>query len=125
MAVKLPAVTVKLAELLPALTVTEAGTGAAGLLLESETIESTRAGRFSVTVQVDVLPGASIAGLQLSPLRLGAELTVAAPPAPLRGRAVAAGDAAIVLATPTATAPVTEEPRVTASVATTPFCIVV
>ena len=63
---KLPAVAVKLAVLLPAATTTVAGTVSAPVLLDRDTVTPTVFD--TVAVQVELPPGPRIAGVQLSAL---------------------------------------------------------
>jgi hypothetical protein len=66
-----PVVTVKFADVAPAATVTDAGTVAAELLLESETVTPPDgAAALRVTVPVDDAPPVTLAGLSDSELRL-------------------------------------------------------
>src|SRR5260370_24423557 len=65
-------VTVKLAVVAPELTVTEAGTEADGLLLESATLVLLVGATFSVTEQVEVAGAVMVAGLQFRLVGTGA-----------------------------------------------------
>src|SRR5260370_22531665 len=65
-------VTVKLAVVAPELTVTEAGTEAEGLLLESATLVLLVGATFSVTEQVEVAGAVMVAGLQFRFVGTGA-----------------------------------------------------
>ena len=72
----LPAVAEKTAELTPEATVTLAGTVTAALLLESVTKVLPEAGVLRVTVQFEVVPLATVDGLQLSEVTCAGALTV-------------------------------------------------
>lgn len=83
-----PAVAVKLAELAPAATFTEAGTDSAPVLLERFTVvPPAGAAGFTETVHVDELPLVNDVGPQASPVTVGSwpvvEEIVIVPPVPL------------------------------------------
>lgn len=112
-----PAVAVKVAVVLPAATVTVAGTVNPATLLDSATVAPPDC--VTVTVQVEVPPGPRLVGLHANPLRVAA---VTVPPTPVsvsESPEASTPNAPVtliaVLATPDA--------RVTATTATTPFCI--
>lgn len=123
-----PAVAVKVAVVAPEATVTEAGTLTAALLLESDTTAPpVGAACVIVTVQVDVLPELTVAGLQPTLLRLVVEppLTAILPPVPVAEMAAPLAAPAETLVTPMFTVPDAVPDRVTFTTATTPFAIVV
>jgi hypothetical protein len=118
-----PAVAVKVAVLVPAATVTEAGTGSSPVLLERATVAPPAdAGWFSVTVQVDVAPVLSEVGLQESAAKVG-NGTVTVAPVPVTEIGPPAGVAAKRLEIPTGVVRAAFV-IVTVITATTPFCIV-
>jgi len=118
-----PAVAVKFVEVVPAATVTDAGTGSSPVLLERATIAPPAdAGWFSVTVQVDDAPALSDVGLQESPVSVG-NGTVMVPPVPVTGMEPPAGVAPNRLEIPTDVERA-EVVIVTVTTAATPFCIV-
>jgi len=117
-----PAVAVKVAEVVPAATVTDLGTDSSPVLLESATVAPPAdAGWFSETVQFDEPPLLSDVGLHESPVNVG-NGTVIVPPVPV-----------MEIALPAAVEPTTLESPielvradvviVTLITATTPFCI--
>jgi len=118
-----PAVAVKFAEVVPAATVTDAGTGSSPVLLESATeAPPADAGWFSVTVQADDAPALSDVGLQEIPVSVG-NGTVMVPPVPVTGTEPPAGVAPNRLVTPTEVESA-EVVIVTVTTAASPFCIV-
>ncbi len=117
-----PAVALNVVEVVPAGTVTDAGTGSSPVVLERvTTAPPADAGWFSETVQVDELPPLNEVGLQVSPLNVG-NGTVTLPPVPVTDIGLPAAAAPIRFVRPsvllTATVVI-----VTVIVATTPFCI--
>lgn len=123
----LPAVAVKLPDVEPAGTVTEAATGSSALLLERDTaVPPLGAAWASVTVQVDLAPEARLVGEHSSEDKAGSQfVTVIAPEVADAVSADPFANAATGLLTTMGTVPplVTGE-RVTVAVATTPLPIV-
>jgi hypothetical protein len=118
-----PAVAVKLAVVLPLVSVTEAGTVSAAASLDSEIEVATATAWFMVTVQFDDWEPLNDVGLQLSALSCG-QTAVTMPPEPLIGRDVPLAEAPSVLVTPIVVL-LTVGASVTVTAATTPFCITV
>lgn len=116
-----PAVALKVADVLPDPIVTEAGTVNAVALLDKETATAPEgAGAFNEIVQIDVPPVLSDAGTQLMALTRGA--VVITPPTPVIGNEFAPVLAPKVFVTPIG-AVVTPDATVTLTCATTPFWI--
>ncbi len=81
--VKLPAFALNTAEMTPPSTLTEAGTASIPLPLESETVRPRKgASAFSVTVQTDAPPGASVVGMHTTPDTSAGTLMLIVPPLP-------------------------------------------
>ena len=77
--VKAPAVAVKVAEVAPAGTVTDAGIVSRALLSDSVTVLPAETASFKLAVQVMEAPGATVPGLQLKDVKLSGT-TVIVPP---------------------------------------------
>ena len=120
--VKTPAVAMKEAELAPADTFTDAGTVSSGLLSESVTVAPEEAGWLKLTVQEVKAPEATVAGLQLSDVKVGSPPIVIVPPVAVVGIALAEAEAPSALVTPMVV-PDEVGDNVTVSNATTPFWI--
>jgi len=119
-----PALAVKVADVVPAATVTDAGTESVPVLLERPMVAPPAdAGWFSEAVQVDEPLLLSEVGLHESPVNAGGG-TVMVPPVPVMVMALPAADAPERLVSPTDVVSA-EFVIVTLITATTPFCITV
>jgi hypothetical protein len=112
---------VKVAVVFPAPTVTAAGTVNAAVLLDSVTVAPPVFD--TVTVHVELPPDPKLAGLHVSPLRVGSA-AVTVPPTPASDSEFPKGVTPNVLVTLIAVL-ATPEAIVTLTTATTPFCITV
>lgn len=118
-----PAVALNVAEVVPAATETDPGTGSSPVLLESATeAPPDDAAWFKVTVHVVEAPVVSVVGLQESELKVGSG-TVTVPPLPLAVMLPPAGDAAARFEIPMVVERATFV-IVTVATATTPSCMV-
>lgn len=121
-----PAVAENVAVLAPDRTVTEAGTFSAPLLLDNETTVFAATAGVMVTVQVELAPELSEAGLQETPVSVLAGVpTVMVPPFPLAGMLLALGSAAETFVTAMLTAPEAPAETVALTTATTPLAMAV
>jgi hypothetical protein len=112
-----PPVAAKVAVVLPAPTVTVAGTVNPATLLDSATVAPPVC--VTVTVQVDLPPGPRLVGLHVNPLSVAA---VTAPPAPVSDSEFPEASVPNALVTLIAVL-ATPDASVTPTTATTPFCI--
>jgi hypothetical protein len=117
-----PAVATKIAELAPAITVTDTGTVSSALLSESATAAPVDAASFNPTVQVADAPEANVSGLQLNDVTASGKMVVMVPPAALNGSEPADGVAPSALVIAIEVVVVLGE-RVAVTTATTPFWI--
>ena len=125
MLVMLPTVAVKVAVVAPDATVTEAGTLAAPLLLDSETTAPPPdAGCVMVTVHEELLPELTVVGLQETLLRLVGRMTAMLPPVPVAATLPALADVATTFVTAIFSVPVAPAESVAFTTATAPFAIV-
>ena len=118
--VRTPAVAMKVAELAPAGTVTDAGIVSRALLSDSATVAPEEAVWFKLTVQVVEAPEATVTGLQLKNVKLSGTTVVIVPPVAVMASALADWVAPNALAMPIYVAVVLGE-IVAVTTATTPF----
>jgi hypothetical protein len=118
-------VAVKFAVVAPDATVTEPGTVAAPLLVDSDiTAPAPEAGCVIVTVHEDVLPEATLVGLHERLLRLVGRMTEMLPPAPPAEIEEPVVEVATTFVTAILTVPVAPADNVAFTTATTPFPMV-
>src|SRR5579871_1589838 len=121
----LPTAAVKVAVVAPDATVTDAGTPAAALLLDSDTTAPPpEAGCVMVTVQEELLPELTVVGLHETLLKLVRRMTAMLPPVPLAETLLPPADAAATLVTAIFRVPVAPAESVAFTTATVPFAIV-
>jgi len=120
--VRVPAVAVKVAELAPDVTVTDAGIVSRALLSDSVMVVVEEAAWFKPTVQVVDAPEATVAGLQLNDVKLSGTTVVIVPPVAVMGSALADWVAPSALVMPIEAA-VALGDMVADTTATTPFWI--
>jgi hypothetical protein len=118
--VRTPAVAMKVAELAPAGTVTDAGIVSGALLSDSVMVAPEEAASFKLTVQVVEAPEATVPGLQLKDVKLSGTTVVIVPPVAVMASALADWVAPNALAMPIYVAVVLGE-IVAVTTATTPF----
>ena len=118
--VRTPAVAMKVAELAPAGTVTDAGIVSGALLSDSVMVAPEEAASFKLTVQVVEAPEATVPGLQLKDVKLSGTTVVIVPPVAVMGSALADWVAPNALAMAIDVAVVLGE-IVAVTTATTPF----
>jgi len=118
--VMVPAVAMKLAELAPAGTVTDAGIASRELLSDSAMVVLEEAGRFKPTVQVMDAPEDAVAGLQPRDVKVSGTVVIV-PPVAVMGSVLADGEAPNALVMPIAAAAALGD-IVADTTATTPFC---
>ena len=116
---------VKVAVVAPARTVTDAGTVAAPLLLDKDTVAPPPdAACVRVTVHEEVLPELTVVGLQDKLLRLVGPITETTPPVPVEEMLVPFAAVAETFVTAIFTLPAAPLESVAFTTATTPFAIV-
>ena len=119
--VRVPAVAMKVAELDPADTATDAGMVSRALLSDNVTVVLEETAWFRLAVQEVEAPEATVPGLQLNHVRLsGTPLMLMVPPAPVVGIALPAAEAPSAFVTLMAV-PDDAADNVTVRAATTPF----